>query len=261
MPAGLLYFYGLAKGYGDAAVVGPFILIFVAYAATVLMGVPAYLMMKKKRIHSFAAYILFGGLVGFVFSVLLTVVDTYPGQFFAVLRNSLGASLVATLYSATAAAVFWVITVWRSPKGPAVAAHGFADEKSDWSMLQWESEGGPVLLQSRDAKPEDKRGLYETAVVMEWRFAAAGLPDEATMSCVYLFEDALEAIRNEGVAVHVHTLTGNGLREWCYYTGNYPAFETRLNEVLASLPKLPIEVSFQADPQWDYWRKARSLTS
>ena len=133
------------------------------------------------------------------------------------------------------------------------------EEKSDWTMFTWIDESGhKTLLQSRDERPSDLRNGFATAVVMEWRYGMEGLPDQPTMNSIYQFEDALEAIRNDKTAVHVHTLTGNGIREWCYYTANFTEFESRFNELVSPLPKMPIEISYQADQDWLYWQKLKS---
>ena len=130
-----------------------------------------------------------------------------------------------------------------------------AEEKSDWTMFDWTDEAGrKTILQIRDRQPDDARVHFSIAVIIEWRYGSVGLPDEATMERIYRLEEALGAIRNEQSAIHVHTLTGGGSREWCYYTADYAAFEARFTDVVVDLPEMPIEISFQTDQKWDYWK-------
>jgi hypothetical protein len=100
-------------GYGDAAVVGPLLLMPLGYAAAVILGIPAYFLMRKRNVRSFVAYVLLGGLIGLTFYLLFTIATSYPGQVLLVLQRSLGPVLTATAYAATAAGVFWAVAIRR----------------------------------------------------------------------------------------------------------------------------------------------------
>jgi hypothetical protein len=105
-PGALLYVYGLAKGYGTAAIVGPLLLIPVAYFAALVIGVPLYRLLDRKRVRRCLAYTLGGGLVGLVGSLLLNTpaIDSFgylpPGDL-----------LVGAIYGAISATAFWGIAV------------------------------------------------------------------------------------------------------------------------------------------------------
>jgi hypothetical protein len=113
VPGIFLYMFNVLMGYGDASIVGPFLLAPLGYIAAVTMGIPAYLIMRKRNICSFPAYLLLGAVIGFVFYLLFTILTSYPGQTLAVLQHSRGPLLVAPAYSALAAAVFWAIAIRR----------------------------------------------------------------------------------------------------------------------------------------------------
>jgi len=100
-------------GFGDAAVVGPLILAPLGYVAALVIGIPAYLIMQRKSIRSFSAYLTFGALIGLIFYVLFTAISSYPGQFIEILARSLGPILMASGYAAMASALFWVIAIGR----------------------------------------------------------------------------------------------------------------------------------------------------
>ena len=105
-PGALLYAYGLAKGYGTAAIVGPMLLIPVAYFAALVIGIPVYRFLDRKRVHRCLAYTLGGGVVGLVGSLLLNTpaIDSFgslpPGDL-----------LVGAIYGAISATAFWGIAV------------------------------------------------------------------------------------------------------------------------------------------------------
>lgn len=113
-PAILLYMFNMLMGYGDAAIVGPFMLAPLGYVAAVTMGIPAYRVMQKRNVRSFRAYLFVGAVIGFVFYLLFTMLTSYPGQTMAVLQRSQAPLLLASAYAALAAVVFWAITVRRN---------------------------------------------------------------------------------------------------------------------------------------------------
>lgn len=114
-PGALLYVYGLSRGYGDAAVVGPFMLTFLGYIAELVIGVPAYLLLQRKGIRSLFAYILVGALIGPAFYVAFDVLTASPGQLIYRLKYVPGFSLVAAGYSSLAAGTFWLLAIRPQP--------------------------------------------------------------------------------------------------------------------------------------------------
>jgi len=112
-PGVLLYLYNYFwKGYGDASVVGPAILIVYGYAAALILGMSVYSVLQRKAIRSLAVYGLLGALIGPVFFVLSEVLTAYPGTYVATLRHGYGLALVASVYSSLAAIAFWAIAFW-----------------------------------------------------------------------------------------------------------------------------------------------------
>jgi hypothetical protein len=104
-PGALLYAYGLAKGYGTGAIVGPMLLTPVAYLAALVIGIPVYRLLDRKRVQRCSAYTLGGGLIGLVGSLLLNT----PIHSFGSLPP--GDLLVGTICGAISATVFWGIAV------------------------------------------------------------------------------------------------------------------------------------------------------
>lgn len=118
-PGALLYLYNYFwKGYGDVAVVGPFILVLYGYAAALVLGVPLYLVLQRKGIRSLLVYSLLGALSGPVFFVISEALTAYPGTFAARLQHTYGAALVAAAYASLAAMTFWTIVIRPEQKSP-----------------------------------------------------------------------------------------------------------------------------------------------
>lgn len=60
------------------------------------------------------------------------------------------------------------------------------------------------------------------------------------------FETALSpALERNKLALLAYSCTGEGLKEWVYYTRNLKAFGETLNTALSDLPQFPL--SFEAD--------------
>jgi len=159
------------------------------------------------------------------------------------------------LASIAVVAIFFFLVRTRTRKPSA------AEEHSNWSMYHWNDESGLRILQTRDELPNDARKNFDVGVVIEWKYEAEGVPDEPTMKHIYELEDAIRPIRDDQSAIHVHTITGNGIREWCYYTADYPKFEAQFNKLVAGMPRMPIELSHQVDPGWSYWKKLKAMAS
>lgn len=90
-------------------------------------------------------------------------------------------------------------------------------------------------------------------VEITWRYTpdAEGFPDVNTADMMEQAENALEeAFRKDPVAVLTGVFTGDGERNWIFYTLSTNIFGRKLNEALASLPTLPLEIMCENDPQW-----------
>jgi hypothetical protein len=61
VPAGFLLVFNLFAGYGNASIVGPFLLMPLGYIAAIVIGLPVYRVMNRREIDSFQAYLFFFG--------------------------------------------------------------------------------------------------------------------------------------------------------------------------------------------------------
>jgi hypothetical protein len=66
-----------------------------------------------------------------------------------------------------------------------------------------------------------------------------------------LFEEAIEnGIELRGIGVQAGCITGNGGKEWRYFTYDTNEFMGKLKQCIAGQPVLPIEVKNFKDPEW-----------
>ena len=74
-------------------------------------------------------------------------------------------------------------------------------------------------------------------------------------------QDALQAdFMKDPVAVLTGIYTGNGERNWVFYTRSLTIFGRKLNEDLAKFELLPLEFYAESDPEWNEYREMREET-
>ncbi len=137
--------------------------------------------------------------------------------------------------------------------------------KDDWWTAPAEAENGRLVMVSGRYGAEAARdtGKYDVRVTLAWDYAAGadGMPDEAVSK---LMEEADEAMKREfakdPIGVMTGIYTGDGRREWVFYTRSLPIFGRVLNRALAELPQLPLDISAESDPEWLEYAEMRDST-
>jgi hypothetical protein len=78
-----------------------------------------------------------------------------------------------------------------------------------------------------------------------------GMPASEVTEQMQTFETAIEAsLEQKGVGVQAACLTGNGAREWRYYTYDTDEFMAKLNAGLAGHTVYPLRIQLFSDPEW-----------
>jgi hypothetical protein len=116
VPAILFYLWGLLKGYGDAAVACPGLLLPFGYVGALVIGLPTYLVLQRRGSHGLGAYLALGALIGVVVvAVLSTAEALLSWNALQYARAQFGVSVrftvIAAIYATIASAVFWFIAV------------------------------------------------------------------------------------------------------------------------------------------------------
>lgn len=125
----------------------------------------------------------------------------------------------------------------------------------DWWTAPADSESGNLIMVTgrRDVARFRSNPKFSTRVEVTWPYEgdATGMPDEPTAK---LMEEATEALQRafdkDPVAVMTGIYTGDGQRNWIFYTLSLPIFGRKLNEALADMPVLPLDISAENDPDW-----------
>jgi hypothetical protein len=105
---------------------------------------------------------------------------------------------------------------------------------------------------------------FSIRVEITWVYdesTSAGMPDLATSELMEQATDNLSKIfAADPVAVLTGIYTGAGERNWVFYTLSTHIFQRKLNEALAELPLLPLQISAENDPDWEEYTEMRSLS-
>jgi hypothetical protein len=125
----------------------------------------------------------------------------------------------------------------------------------DWSLSKAQINGVPLIIRTRSRMPAlPDREIYDKLVIITWPYAEneSGMPLTDERQAMYRLEDAIEqSIEPSGLAVQAVSMTGNGKKEWRYYTYDTDEFMAKLNKELAGHPAYPIDIQTFEDSNWE----------
>lgn len=127
---------------------------------------------------------------------------------------------------------------------------------AEWWTAPAEADNGLMIMVTGRKDIGKFRGnprfKYRVEVSMPYKADSTGMPDAATTEIIGEATEALEAVfEADPVAVLTGIFTGDSRRDWIFYTLSLNIFGRKLNEALAPLPTLPLEISAYEDPGWE----------
>ena len=130
----------------------------------------------------------------------------------------------------------------------------------DWWTAPAEGEKGNLILVTgrRSLDNVIQTGLYRyrVEVTLPYDGDSKGLPSYADSKVMEQVTDALnESFDRDPVAVLTGIYTGDGQRNWVFYTRSLHIFQRKFNEALQDLPALPLEFEAEEDPDWQEYRE------
>lgn len=128
-------------------------------------------------------------------------------------------------------------------------------EFGNWWTAPAESENGRLIMVTgrKDVEKFRSNPKFNIRVEVSWLYEAddSGMPDKATSMLMDEVQDALQTeFKKDPVAVLTGIFTGDGRRDWIFYTLSTHIFGRKINEALAPYPLLPITIYTENDPQW-----------
>ncbi len=130
-----------------------------------------------------------------------------------------------------------------------------ATDTGTWWTAPTESESGELILVTgrKDVEKFRSNPKFSIRVEVTWTYTPlpSGMPDTETSTLMEQVQEALEAtFRKDPVAVMTGIFTGDGERNWVFYTLSTHIFGRKLNEALEEFPLLPLTIYTENDPSW-----------
>lgn len=137
--------------------------------------------------------------------------------------------------------------------------------KERWWSAPTEAENGKtVIVTGRDYMDEIiAKGKFPYRITIGWNYNALpdGMPEDADAR---LMEQATEALmaefKRDKVAYLTGIYTGDGRRDWIFYTGNLNIFNRVLNRALAPLEQMPLIIEAEEDADWNEYKEMREIS-
>lgn len=133
-----------------------------------------------------------------------------------------------------------------------------------WSAPAEGEKGGTVIVTGRDYMDEiiGKR-KFNYRVTVSWNYNAlpGGMPEDGDAHLMEKATDALmDAFRKDKVAYLTGIYTGDGRRDWIFYTKNLNIFGNVFNRALEPLDTMPLLIEAEEDPDWEEYREMREIS-
>lgn len=136
---------------------------------------------------------------------------------------------------------------------------------SDWWTAPTESENGNIIMVTgrRDIENFKNNPKFNIRIEVTWKYNSdiSGMPDFETSSLMEEVQTAIEnSFKKDPIAVLTGIYTGDGERNWIFYTLSTNIFGKKFNEALQSFELLPITIYAENDPEWNEYQEMKSLT-
>lgn len=133
-----------------------------------------------------------------------------------------------------------------------------------WTYPAEAESGRTIIVTGRDGIDKERLGgkyVYRMTVTWDYDPQPDGMPREADALLMERATDAmLAATAKDPAAILTGIYTGDGRREWVFYTRSLFIFRNILNRALMPLPPLPLAVEADEDPGWEEYLDMRAMT-
>lgn len=125
----------------------------------------------------------------------------------------------------------------------------------DWTLAQGKAGGNGTIIRALARVPlAEQRAARTVLVSITWAYdgeATGGMPPRAVYDRIEGFESVLFGALDEGDwATEAAAITGNGARQWRFYTADAEVFIARFTAALTGETIYPIELEAVDDPEW-----------
>lgn len=137
--------------------------------------------------------------------------------------------------------------------------------KDRWWTAPTEAENGKtILVTGRDYLDEiiaKEKYIYRVTVSWDYHSLPSGMPEDDEARLMEQATDAfISEFKKDKIAYLTGIYTGDGRREWIFYTSNLNIFGRVFNRALADIEQLPLAIEAQEDRDWEEYREMREIT-
>lgn len=133
-----------------------------------------------------------------------------------------------------------------------------------WSYPAEADNGKTIIVTGRDNIDKYKEsGKYKYRINVYWDYNALpdGMPEPEESELMEKATDAFEAeLKKDTSAILTGIYTGDGRRDWVFYTTSLFIFQKILNRALADLDRMPLVIEASEDPDWEEYTEMRDRT-
>lgn len=133
-----------------------------------------------------------------------------------------------------------------------------------WTYPAAADNGKTILVTGRDGMEKiiaNGKYIYRVDVSWDYETGESGMPSDEDAGLMEQATDALQHVfGKDKIAYMTAIYTGDGRREWIFYTKNLKIFSTVFNRALADLPLLPLKIDVEEDAGWEEYLNMRELT-
>ncbi len=131
---------------------------------------------------------------------------------------------------------------------------------NEWWTAPAEGDNNNLILVTgrRAMEPVIETGVYRFRVEVTWQYVGdeKALPNYADSKLMEEVTDALmTCFDRDPVAILTGIYTGDGQRNWVFYTRSLHIFQRKFNEALSPFETLPLQFHAEDDPNWEEYRE------
>lgn len=124
-----------------------------------------------------------------------------------------------------------------------------------WTYPAEGDSGRTVMVTGRDLVDDYRQSgkyIYRIDVTWEYDSLPDGMPSDGDAALMEEVTDALaDAFKKDRVAVMTGIYTGDGRRDWVFYTKSLKIFSIVFNKALEQLPLIPFLIEAEEDAGWE----------
>jgi hypothetical protein len=138
------------------------------------------------------------------------------------------------------------------------------ESEGGWAIAEGADNGKPLIFRFRNRKPVGvATEVYRHLIAVSWPYEShneGGMPPQDQFSEMQLFEDLLRsALEGPGQAYLTVIVTGNGVREWQWYSRDPAETMALVNKALSNHDPFPVQFTIQDDPDWEAYGRFQAI--